>query len=147
MENKIQENFQCKCCGNNSLSELPNGTFEICEICFWEDDIAQSEDLNFEGGANSVSLNKAKENYQNFGISNPNLLTNMVENNDFYPGMKVKLNDEFGIVTKEKQENLYGIILWDTGKTNDLENWCGQFGTFKDSGGIVVDQTYKFKYI
>lgn len=147
MENKIQENFQCKCCGNTTLSELPYGTFEICKICYWEDDIVQSEDPNFEGGANEISLNKAKENYKNFGVSNTKFLNNKIENKDFYPGMKVKLDNEYGIVTSEKSDNLYGIILWDTEKLNDIENWCGQFGTFKFCGGIIVDKNYKFKNI
>ena len=61
--------------------------------------------------------------------------------------MKVKLNDENGIVTMEKHDNLFGIILWDSENTNDLENWCGQFGTFKDSGGIILDQKYKFEHL
>ncbi|MBP7319161.1 MAG: hypothetical protein BGO40_03540 [Chryseobacterium sp. 39-10] len=145
MESKNHENFQCKCCGNYSLGEFPNGTFEICEICFWEDDNVQSDNPNFIVGANKISLNKAKENYSKFGISNPNLIENKIENNDFYPGMKVKLNDEYGIVTNEKNYDSYGIILWDTEKMNDLENWCGLFGSFRDSGGIIVDNKYEFK--
>jgi len=147
MESKIQKKFQCKCCGNKTLSEFPNGTFEICEICFWEDDNVQSNDPNFEGGANEISLNASKENYKNFGVSNTKFLNNKIENKDFYPGMKVKLDDEYGIVTNEKSSNLYGIILWDTEKINDLENWCGQFGTFKDCGGIIIDKNYEFKNI
>ena len=45
------------------------------------------------------------------------------------------------------QYDSYGIILWDTEKMNDLENWCGLFGSFRDSGGIIVDNKYEFKNI
>ncbi len=55
--------FYCKCCGYNSLDEKPNGTYEICKICFWEDDSTQSNEPNYKGGANPVSLNQAKLNF------------------------------------------------------------------------------------
>ena len=32
--------FPCPCCGYKTLSESASGTYEICEICFWEDDMA-----------------------------------------------------------------------------------------------------------
>lgn len=55
--------YRCPCCGNFSLSEEPPGTFEICSICNWEDDLAQYHDPNYDGGANSLSLNQAREQY------------------------------------------------------------------------------------
>ncbi|MBU8883959.1 hypothetical protein KSK37_12760 [Kaistella sp. DKR-2] len=61
--------------------------------------------------------------------------------------MKVKLNGEYGIVTDEKIENNFGIILWDTEKKNDTENWCGQFGSFKKIGGIIISENNKFSHI
>jgi hypothetical protein len=51
------------------LPEPPPGTFEICEVCFWEDDNVQFDDPNFPGGANEVSLRQARENYREFGVS------------------------------------------------------------------------------
>jgi hypothetical protein len=60
-------NYQCPCCGYLTFSEEVNGTFEICPVCFWEDDNVQSEDPSFEGGANDVSLIKARKNFLNFG--------------------------------------------------------------------------------
>lgn len=59
--------YKCVCCGNRTLnSELP-GTFEICPVCYWEDDNVQFDDPDYEGGANSISLNKARENYIRIG--------------------------------------------------------------------------------
>lgn len=30
--------FTCPCCGYKTMKGKPPGTYEICEICFWEDD-------------------------------------------------------------------------------------------------------------
>ena len=59
--------YPCPCCGCLTLGEEPSGTFEICDVCGWEDDNVQFENPSFEGGANDVSLNQAKENYKKFG--------------------------------------------------------------------------------
>ncbi len=45
------------------------GEYDICPICFWEDDPFQSEDPDLDGMANSISLNQAKENYKKFGAA------------------------------------------------------------------------------
>ncbi|QXC60101.1 hypothetical protein KSP35_17305 [Aquihabitans sp. G128] len=29
--------FTCHCCGFRTLHEKPTGTYEICEVCFWEE--------------------------------------------------------------------------------------------------------------
>ena len=50
--------FPCPCCGNLTLSEI--NTFEICNVCFWEDDPIQSSDPNYSGGANNCSLIQAR---------------------------------------------------------------------------------------
>ena len=63
--------FQCPCCGHLTLGENPPGTFEICPVCFWEDDNVQFDDPDFDGGANTVSLNTARENYKKFGAITP----------------------------------------------------------------------------
>ncbi|WP_404460578.1 CPCC family cysteine-rich protein [Sutcliffiella horikoshii] len=48
--------YHCPCCGYRTLEEKPPGTYEICEICFWEDDEIQFRDPDYEGGANELSL-------------------------------------------------------------------------------------------
>lgn len=57
----------CPCCGYLTIGEQPPGMFEICPVCFWEDDNVQFEDPNYTGGANRVSLNQARENFKLFG--------------------------------------------------------------------------------
>jgi hypothetical protein len=59
--------YPCPCCGSLTRSEKEYGTFEICDICGWEDDYAQANNPDLEGGANKPSLNQAKDNYKKYG--------------------------------------------------------------------------------
>ncbi|MED3798350.1 CPCC family cysteine-rich protein [Lysinibacillus capsici] len=59
--------FTCPCCGYKTLKGKPPGTYEICEICFWEDDGVQFYDYDFGGGANTPSLRQAQKNFNIFG--------------------------------------------------------------------------------
>jgi len=63
--------FACPCCGHLTLGYEPPGSYEICEVCRWEDDPVQFRDHSFEGGANIVSLAQAKENYAAVRVSDP----------------------------------------------------------------------------
>jgi hypothetical protein len=63
--------FPCPCCGYPTLSEEPPGTFDICPICFWEDDRVQFRDPSYRGGANTVSLNEARANFETMGVADP----------------------------------------------------------------------------
>jgi histone acetyltransferase (RNA polymerase elongator complex component) len=45
------------------------GRFDICPVCFWEDDAIQSDDAEYAGGANPVSLRDARENFREFGAA------------------------------------------------------------------------------
>lgn len=57
--------FYCPCCGYETLEE--RGGFDICHICFWEDDPVQADDLDYETGCNDVSLRQARANYAAMG--------------------------------------------------------------------------------
>ena len=59
--------YKCPCCGFYTYDEKPNGSYDICPVCFWEDDPYQLEDENNCDGANKVCLRKARENYLRFG--------------------------------------------------------------------------------
>lgn len=67
MLNMSNEKYTCPCCGYKTLDEQPPGTYDICSICFWEDDAVQYNDPDYEGGANGVSLRMAQKNYIEFG--------------------------------------------------------------------------------
>lgn len=60
--------YPCPCCGYLVFCEPP-GSYDICAICFWEDDISQ---LRFpEMGGASIPLIQAQQNYQAFGAIEP----------------------------------------------------------------------------
>src|SRR5689334_3656081 len=62
--------FTCPCCGYRTLSEFP-GSFESCEICFWEDDPSQLLDPADGDGANGLSLMECQANFARFGACEP----------------------------------------------------------------------------
>lgn len=60
--------FACPCCGYRTLGEA-YGCFEICPICWWEDDGVQLDDPHYAPGANEVSLMQAQRNFAAIGAS------------------------------------------------------------------------------
>ncbi len=66
-------NSPCPYCGYYILNETP-GSYEICEICFWEDDFEQFKDPTYAGGANAVSLKEAQKNFEKFGCCEKHLI-------------------------------------------------------------------------
>ena len=59
--------FSCPCCGYLTLDHEANGSYDICPVCFWEDDPVQLDDPAFRGGANVPSLEEARRNFLAFG--------------------------------------------------------------------------------
>jgi rubredoxin len=66
--------YTCPCCGYKTLAEEPPGTYDICTICFWEDDPEQFYNPDEKKGANKVSLRKAQKNFQDFGACTKEML-------------------------------------------------------------------------
>jgi RNAse (barnase) inhibitor barstar len=65
--------YPCPCCGYIVFLEPP-GSYEICPICFWEDDALQLEyATTLAGGANGPTLAEAQENYRKLGVSEERL--------------------------------------------------------------------------
>jgi hypothetical protein len=67
---------ECPCCGFRTLASDP-GHWEICEVCFWDDDPVQLSKPGYAGGANAVNLNEARENFRKFGASEPRFKGNV----------------------------------------------------------------------
>lgn len=53
--------FACPCCGEPVFAE--SGKYEICPVCGWEDDPVQRKDPDFAGGANTISLAEARQEW------------------------------------------------------------------------------------
>ncbi|MDJ1495164.1 hypothetical protein QNI19_19650 [Cytophagaceae bacterium DM2B3-1] len=85
--------------------------------------------------------------------------------NEFYPGMKVFLDGEYGVVLSDFWElnreyfekvgvsyqgepyKLYGVIRWDTDDERDVEDWRGVQGNFIQGGGVEIDSNHAFTFI
>ncbi|MDJ1473086.1 hypothetical protein [Xanthocytophaga flava] len=85
--------------------------------------------------------------------------------NEFYPGMKVFLDGEYGVVLNDYSEwdgeysdsngvkyqsvpyKLYGVIRWDTDDERDVEDWRGVQGNFIQGGGVEIDSNHTFIFI
>ncbi len=64
MDEKNTKKYKCPCCGNYTLDYEPPATYEVCEICNWEDDGVQFYELDYKCGTNKMSLNEARQAYK-----------------------------------------------------------------------------------
>jgi hypothetical protein len=67
----------CPCCKYKTLAE--RGGFEICPVCFWEDDGQDDHDADVvRGGPNStLSLTEVRRNFEHFGARERSMLPNV----------------------------------------------------------------------
>ncbi len=72
----MKKMYPCPCCGNLTFENVGN-TFAICPVCYWEDDGAQLNNPDYDGGANRVSLNQAKKNYIDFGACEADMISSV----------------------------------------------------------------------
>lgn len=72
---KIVAKCTCPCCGYKTLAE--SGNYDLCPICYWEDDPSQFEDPDLEGGTNSPSLRQAQLNFILYGASDQECLSSV----------------------------------------------------------------------
>ena len=61
----MSQKFPCPCCSELTLESQPPGSYEICKKCQWEDDPVQFRDPDYTDGANTMSLNQARRQYNN----------------------------------------------------------------------------------
>jgi hypothetical protein len=69
--------LRCPCCYCRTLSG--RGHFEICPVCFWEDDGQDDYDADVvRGGPNgALSLVEGRENYRRFGACDERSIGNV----------------------------------------------------------------------
>ena len=67
-EESVSRKYTCPCCGYKTFVNDRDAE-EICKICYWQNDIDQVINPNYDGGANEVSLSQARKNYLEFGAS------------------------------------------------------------------------------
>ena len=70
--NNNQGKYKCPCCGYFTLDAF-YGEYDICPVCFWEEDSLQFKNPIMDGGANQISLIQARINYKSMGVSEERL--------------------------------------------------------------------------
>jgi hypothetical protein len=69
--------FPCPCCGYLVFGEPP-GSYDICQICFWEDDALQLEyATTLAGGANRTTLKDAQRDFVAVGACEERFIGNV----------------------------------------------------------------------
>ena len=79
-----EDRFPCPCCGHQVYSEGP-GSYDICPLCFWEDDPVQLRWPNWTGGANHPSLIDAQASVAVHGAIEPRFVSNIRSPHDNEP--------------------------------------------------------------
>ncbi|MFZ6654014.1 CPCC family cysteine-rich protein [Undibacterium sp. TJN19] len=59
----VEELATCPCCGYRSLEE--SAAYDICRVCFWEDD--GTTEFDRHSGPNHMTLRDAQQNFQRIG--------------------------------------------------------------------------------
>jgi hypothetical protein len=70
----MTEKFTCPCCGHRTLEE--RYAWDICPVCFWEDDILEHED-GTSGANGGMLLSQAQTNFILLGACDPEMKRNV----------------------------------------------------------------------
>jgi len=119
--------YKCPCCGHYTFDEPTGNTYDICPVCFWEDDGWQQDDPEKAGGANKVSLNQAKKNYRAFGACAPEMKQYVREAEE-----KDRICADINELFTDKDRIPYpGLSL-----EGHLEVYCGRYFVRGDPDGL-----------
>ena len=61
----MEGSCQCPCCDYYSLQS--RGSYEICAICYWEDDGQDLDRLDAVSTPNHITLREARRNFERYG--------------------------------------------------------------------------------
>ena len=70
MENKWKPNCVCPICERHQFED----SYDICPVCFWENEGVQYDDPDIGGGANNLSLNDYKKRWKKLNDILPKLM-------------------------------------------------------------------------
>jgi len=112
----VTDRHACPCCGYRTL--LERDRYELCPVCFWEDDPSESRKPGFALGANGVSLVEAQQMYLRLGATHPSLVNKVrppqpeeARPADWRPHEASNFNVE-PVITRDEAGELLGIASW-----------------------------------
>ncbi len=90
----------CPCCGRRTIGE--RGSYEICMVCWWEDDGQDNKEADsiFGGPNYGISLTKGRFHFLKFGIYDPNredLFSKKEPMENYVIGREFEINGKFVI--------------------------------------------------
>ena len=71
-----RKKYKCPVCGYYTLDGF-YGSYDICPVCFWEEDGLQFDEPLAWGGANGACLIRARINFHEFGAAEKRMLKNV----------------------------------------------------------------------
>jgi hypothetical protein len=63
----VQGSYQCSCCDYFSLHR--RGSYDICPVCYWEDDGLSLGEIDEVSGPNYITLRQARQNFMRCGAA------------------------------------------------------------------------------
>lgn len=64
----MSSRYTCPCCGHQTLTEGP-GAYDLCPVCYWEDDGCHEDDAASLEGPNGITLAEGQRRYRRHGTS------------------------------------------------------------------------------
>jgi hypothetical protein len=99
----VDDLYPCPCCGHLAFAESP-GSYEICSICFWEDDLVQLRWPDWSGGANRPSLRESQLNVVRFGAMEQRFVAKV-----HAPGADDRVDDGWRLIDDRDQFEPRGV--------------------------------------
>ncbi len=112
----------CPCCGHFTFNEPP-GSYDICPVCFWEDDVVQLRWPKYGGGANKPSLIDSQQNFLRFGATEERFIKNVRAPSPDEPAdvdwraidLSVDSFEHAGVRERDWPEDLAELYWWRSG--------------------------------
>ncbi len=76
----IGDKLQCPCCDYFTLEK--RGEYDICHVCFWEDDGVDIDNIDIHSGPNHLTLRQGRQNFLKFGACDSSMVKNVLGESD-----------------------------------------------------------------